>query len=124
MDEHLMSVTKTQTPKILTGAKAEEIAIIRLILMEPGLYETHPKMGVGLVSKYRYKDIDEIQATLPDAIRSQMRTYMPMITNPEVVISFYKDKNGSNIIKIGITSEELTTVISVDEETRQLVSLI
>lgn len=124
MDEHLMSVTKTQTPKILTGVLGDEMMIVRLIFMEPGLYETHPDMGVGLVSKYRFKDIDSIEATLPDAIKGQMRTYMPQITDPEVIVSFKKESDGSNTIQIAITSEEIQTIISVDEETRQLVSLL
>ena len=55
MKEHLMSINNTQTPKVLDGSMAEKMCIMRLILMEPGLYETHPKMGVGLVSKYRFK---------------------------------------------------------------------
>lgn len=124
MTEHLMSISKTQTPKILTGVDGDKMAIMRLILMEPGLYETHPEMGVGLVSKYKYKDIKTIEATLPDNIKSQMRTYMPQIIEPEVAVSFAKDESGQNMIVIGITSDQMKTIITVNEETRQLVSLL
>ena len=124
MKEHLMSINNTQTPKVLDGSMAEKMCIMRLILMEPGLYETHPKMGVGLVSKYRFKNTAEIEATLPDAIKVQMSTYMPQIVDPEVEVTFKEDTAGNNTIVIGITSNDFKAIITVDEETRNLVSLL
>jgi len=120
--EYLMSIDKKKTPKRVTGEDADKLMIVRLILMEPGLYETHPEMGVGLVSKYRYKDLDSIKANLPNAIKEQMRDYLPHIIDPQINID-YAFKGNMNCILISILSEQVQTVITVNEETRSLVSL-
>ena len=120
--EYLMSIDKKKTPKRVTGEEADKLMIVRLILMEPGLYETHPEMGVGLVSKYRYKDLDSIKANLPNAIKEQMRDYLPHIIDPQINID-YAFKGNVNCILISILSEQVQTVITVNEETRSLVSL-
>ena len=120
--EYLMSIDKKKTPKRVTGEDADKLMIVRLILMEPGLYETHPEMGVGLVSKYRYKDLDSIKANLPNAIKEQMRDYLPHIIDPQINID-YAFKGNVNCILISILSEQVQTVITVNEETRSLVSL-
>ena len=120
--EYLMSIDKKKTPKRVTGEDADKLLITRLILMEPGLYETHPEMGVGLVSKYRYKDIDSIKANLPSAIKEQINTYLPHIIDPQITID-YAFKNNMNCILITLLSEQVQTVITVNEETRSLVSL-
>lgn len=120
--EYLMSIDKKKTPKRVTGEEADKLMIVRLILMEPGLYETHPEMGVGLVSKYRYKDLDSIKANLPNAIKEQMRDYLPHIIDPQINID-YAFKGNMNCILISILSEQVQTVITVNEETRSLVSL-
>lgn len=122
MTEYLMSIDKKKTPKRVTGEDADKLMIVRLILMEPGLYETHPEMGVGLVSKYRYKDLDSIKANLPNAIKEQMRDYLPHIIDPQINID-YAFKGNMNCILISILSEQVQTVITVNEETRSLVSL-
>lgn len=123
MTEYLMSIDKKKSPKRVTGENADKLMLMRLILMEPGLYETHPEMGVGLVSKYRYKDIDSIKANLPTAIKTQISYYLPHIIDPQITIEFgYKDNQ--NCILISILSEQIQTVITVNEETRTLVSLL
>ena len=53
-----------------------------------------------------------------------MSTYMPQIVDPEVEVTFKEDTAGNNTIVIGITSNDFKAIITVDEETRNLVSLL
>ena len=54
VSEPLMSINKFNKPKVLQEPDSGVIRIVRLILLEPGTIQTHPDMGVGIVSKFRY----------------------------------------------------------------------
>lgn len=123
MTEHLMSVNNKQLPTTLKGLDGDKVMIMRLILMEPGLIQTHPEMGVGLVSKYRYKDIESIKNDLPNNIKRQMSMYLPYIHDIDVQVGFHVLNSGESHILITIISNEIHTIITVNEETRTLVSL-
>lgn len=74
--EMLLSVDSFKKPKVLEGKDAIGILLVRLIQLEPGTIASRPKMGVGLLSNYRY--CDEAKALqLQDHIRDQIRTYLP-----------------------------------------------
>lgn len=54
-----------------------------MLLLEPGTFQSHPEMGVGLVSKYRYTMEDKLN-TLRDDFRSQIEKYLPQYQGVEV----------------------------------------
>ena len=49
---------------------------MHLLLLEPGTIQSHPDMGVGIVSKYRYMHEDSLPDLLAD-FRKQINTYIP-----------------------------------------------
>lgn len=60
--------------------------LVRLILLEPGTIQSHPNMGVGLTSKYRYMDVDDACRDLKTEIQQQIVTYMPELSGVEIDI--------------------------------------
>ena len=95
------------------------LLIMRLILLEPGTFETHPDCGVGLISNYRYiQDLD--LSSLENRIQTQIETYLPMFTNVSVTIEI---DNLEKILKIYINTDQLNTVIPVDTTTGTITTL-
>lgn len=74
--EMLLSTDNFKKPKVLEGKDAIGTLLVRLIQLEPGTYPSRPKMGVGLLSNYRYCDENKA-LELKDHIRDQIRTYLP-----------------------------------------------
>lgn len=111
--EPLMSVTKFNKPKILEGSNAALVRIVRLILLEPGTIQTHPNMGVGIVSFFRNK-VDKDITELNSRIESQINTFLPMYTS--VTVNCILD-NDEKCVRIFIKSNELNTYIPINTET-------
>jgi len=59
------------------------MVLVHLLLLEPGTIQSHPEMGVGLVSKYRYTMEDDLYK-LRDDFRSQIEKYLPQYQGVEV----------------------------------------
>ena len=51
-------------PKVLTGTNAMYTKIVYLLLLEPGKFQSHPTMGVGLRSRYRYNNSENLLQNL------------------------------------------------------------
>lgn len=97
--EMLLSVDNFKRPTVLEGKDAIGILLVRLIQLEPGTYASRPKMGVGLLSNYRY--CDEAKALqLKDHIRDQIRTYFPEYQGVQVATKL--NPSGSLLIDITI----------------------
>lgn len=80
--EYLMTTTKFSKPKVVKDRDAIYTLLVKLALLEPGTYESHPDMGLGLRSKYRYSyDANKIKTDY----KKQIQTYLPMLTNIEVL---------------------------------------
>ena len=99
--EMLLSVDEFKKPKVLQGKDAIGTLLVRLIQLEPGTYASRPKMGVGLLSNYRYCDEDKA-LELQDHIRDQIRTYLPEYQGVEVATKL--NPAGSLLIDITIDS--------------------
>ena len=97
--EMLLSVDSFKKPTVLQGKEAIGILLVRLIQLEPGTIASRPKMGVGLLSNYRYCD-EEKASQLQDHIREQIRTYLPEFQGVQVVTNLRED--GKLIIDITI----------------------
>lgn len=97
--EMLLSVDAFKNPKILKGKDAIGTLLVRLIQLEPGTYASRPKMGVGLLSNYRYCDENKA-LELQYHIRSQIKTYLPEYQGVEVTTKL--NPSGSLLIDIVI----------------------
>ena len=86
--EFVLSINEFIQPKVLTGNQAAYTDIIRLFLLEPGTNQTHPEMGIGIRSRYRFSDADDI-STLQREAQDQMKTYLPNLLIMDVRIETY-----------------------------------
>ena len=97
--EMVLSVDPFKRPKVLEGKEAIGILLVRLIQLEPGTIASRPKMGVGLLSNYRYCD-EEKAIQLQDHIKEQIRTYLPEYQGVRVATKL--TENGKLTIDITI----------------------
>lgn len=97
--EMLMSVDAFKKPKVIEGKEAIATLLVRLIKLEPGTFPSRPKMGVGLLSNYRYCDEDKA-IELQDHIKDQIRTYLPEYQGVQVETKL--DPSGKLLIDITI----------------------
>ena len=74
--EYAFSVNEFGDPVVYTDAQAICMNLTHLLLLEPGTFQSHPDMGVGLISKYRYTIEDRIDE-LRDDFRTQIEKYLP-----------------------------------------------
>ena len=61
LKEYSLSINNFNNPDELKRADAACLLIMRLILLTPGTIQTHPEMGVGLITKYRFMYDTELQ---------------------------------------------------------------
>lgn len=116
MKEHVLSLNNFNMPKVYNGSDAEYILIVRLLLLEPGKIQTHPYMGVGIISRYRYNNEDNFLITLENDIKQQIQTYLPQLvmTNVSLVIK-------NNILGIIInTSGDNAYVLAYNPDTEKI----
>lgn len=110
LNEYVFKTDDKYEPVVLTDKEAKYALIIRLILLEPGTIQTHPEMGVGLVSKYRYSDADNLINTLQKDIDSQMMKYLPI----SVQTSTVELSRADNQLIITVTVDGESATLSVD----------
>lgn len=118
--EPLLSVDKYYKPLVAKGEDYATLMLIRLILLEPGTFQTHPNMGVGLVSRFRYSnEIDMVK--LANLIKDQIILYLPQFTLTDVrCILGDSDTGTEKVIKIYITTEELNAYLPINVETGEV----
>lgn len=98
--EYTLSINEFIQPKVLSGDQAAYTNIIRLFLLDPGTNQTHPEMGIGIRSRYRFSDTSEI-SKLREEVKTQMQTYLPNLLTMDVQIETY-----GSTLAIFITSED------------------
>ena len=97
--EYLLSTNEFMQPKVLKKDQAAYTDIIRLFLLEPGTNQTHPEMGLGIRTRYRFSDISEI-SKLEQEAKDQMKTYLPNLLTMDINIETY-----GTTLAIFVTSE-------------------
>lgn len=119
--EPLMSVDKYYRPLVAKDANYITLLLVRLILLEPGTFQTQPDCGVGLVSRYRYAtDVDMMD--LEARIQDQIRKYLPQFSLVKIKCELGDERFGEGkTIKIWITSEEINVFLPINLETGKLV---
>jgi hypothetical protein len=90
--EYFLGSNEFNRPSVWTDVDATYVLLIRLILLEPGTYPNHPRMGVGLVSRYRYAKAEELN-NLKDDIQDQITTYLPQFSSIDVELTLTNTKD-------------------------------
>ena len=99
-------------PKVLDGTDAMYTKIVQLILLEKGVYQSHPDMGVGLKSRYRYNNSENFLQTLQMDISDQIDRFLPSLTAIDISVAI-KD----NILGIIIDTQNGAYAISYNGST-------
>lgn len=112
LNEYTLSVNNFLEPDVKSGPEAVCKLLVQLLLLEPNTFDTHPDMGVGIVSRYRYSFLghaDELQRDF----QNQITKYLPVLSG--VVINV---KEIQRMYYITATFNKTVYVISVDENFR------
>ena len=118
MEVHTLSLNDFNRPKVLTGNDAAYVAIIYLIYLEKGKFQSHPDMGVGIRSRYRFNSEENILDELQQDIRKQIEQYLPELGGTGVVceeidqglivITINTDNGGVYVLEYDTTTNILT----------------
>lgn len=120
MNEYLLSTNKYNRPTILNENDTANLLLLRLLLLTPGSMPLHPKMGVGLASKWRYSDMTRIDE-LAEEVEDQISTYLPMLSPARVEIK--ENQEVDNEIIIDITIDNIVYSYQTDNGTIKLADL-
>lgn len=111
--EYLLTVNNFNKPTILGKQDAIYTLLIRLILLEPGTIQSHPNMGVGLVSRYRYSNSENLE-NLKSDIKDQIAIYLPSLTVNDVSVT---ESTQSITIQITVNNTVYSTVFDTTTKT-------
>lgn len=103
MIEYLLSVDKFEKPKTLKEQDATFMLLYRLLLLTPGSIQTHPTMGVGIISKWRYMDMSKI-SELETEISKQISQFLPQFQGAKVEIEPSDEEDKAINIKISVNN--------------------
>ena len=87
MEAHVLSLNDFNMPKVFNASDSAYVYIIYIILLEPGKYQSHPNMGVGIRSRYRYNNDDNFLIDLQSDIAKQITTYLPELSDVSVSLT-------------------------------------
>ena len=120
LKEYSLSINNFNNPDELKRADAACLLIMRLILLTPGTIQTHPEMGVGLITKYRFMYDTELQ-NLKKVITDQINLYLPELNLTSVELTLNPKDLKELIIQIQI--ENTLYVLQTEGETLKLANL-
>lgn len=86
--EYLLAINEYMQPKVLKKDQAAYTDIIRLFLLDPGTNQTHPEMGIGIRSRYRFSDTADVHK-LEQEVKYQMKTYLPNLLTTDIQVKPY-----------------------------------
>ena len=111
MQEHVLSINNFNMPKVYDKSDATYMLIVRLLLLEPGKFQSHPYMGIGLKSKYRYNNQEGFLQTLQKDIKNQISMYLPQLSFTDITLTI-KDR----ILGIIINTNDGAYVVAYDND--------
>ena len=112
MEAHVLSLNDFNMPKVFDASDSAYVHIIYIILLEPGKYQSHPNMGVGIRSKYRHNNEDNFLVDLESDITNQIQTYLPELTDVSVSLT-----HNDHVLGIIIDTSTGTYVVAYDSVT-------
>lgn len=110
MQAHLLSLNKFNMPKVIDGSDANYVHIVYLLLLEPGTFQSHPDMGIGL-RHYRFVNNDPLP-DLRSQIAHQINNYLPELANTDITLTLGKD----HILGIVINTTEGAYALAYNSE--------
>lgn len=87
MEAHVLSLNNFKMPKVFSASDSAYVHIIYLLLLDPGKFQSHPIMGVGLRSRYRFVNDDNFLQNLQTDITNQINTYLPELSIVDVSVN-------------------------------------
>lgn len=120
MRENLLSVDSYNKATQLTKQQGNYYNLIRLFIMEKGTNPLFPAMGIGLRSKYRFINEDDIPE-LQEESKDQIDTYLPELSIENIDISIDDDRGLTITVSSSegedytITEDNLSSIIVDDE---------
>lgn len=93
MEAHTLGLNDFGMPKVMKDSDAVYMQIIRLIMLEKGTFQSHPDMGVGIRTRYRHRNDENLLESLQHDIAQQIETYLPELTDVEVSCAIAKEQN-------------------------------
>lgn len=117
MKEAVLSLNAFNMPKVFEEVDSSYVLITRLILLEPGTFQSHPNMGVGIKSRYRYNNNSDFMLNLKNDISSQISTYLPELQYTDITL-----KNKDNKLGIIITTDDGSYALAYDPESNNMES--
>lgn len=115
MEAHLLAKNSFGMPRVLSDGDADYMHIVYLLLLEPGTFQSHPNMGVG-IRRYRFINDDDILDTIQTNIRKQMEAYLPSIDVSTVTLSIMEDKT----LGIAINTENGIYALTYNPDTNNI----
>lgn len=112
MKEHVLSLNNFGMPKVFNDNDSAYVLIIRLILLEPGKFQSHPDMGVGIRSRYRFNNEENFLMNLQNDIKKQIDKYLPELSATDVIVT-----NNNKVLGIIINTAEGAYVVSYNTTT-------
>ena len=108
LSEYSFSVDDFKNPKVYKDREAVAVLLMRLLLLEPGLIQSHPNMGIGLISRYRY-GVD-VASELQSNFKNQIDTYLPQLQGVRVNVS-----QVGQVLNIAVEYNNILYGISFDQ---------
>ena len=116
---HLLRLNSFNQPMVFNDSQSAFVRITYLILLEPGKFQTHPNMGVGLRSLWRHRTGDNVAYELSEEIKRQIRIYLPELTGVNVTVELDND----HTLLITIDTTDGLFAYTYDRTTDKLVTL-
>ena len=118
ISEFAFAVDDFQNPKVFKDGEAVCTLLVRLLLLEPGTIQSHPEMGVGLMSRYRFS-IEGTASELQSDFQRQVDKYLPELQGVKINVT-EKDKQ----FLIAATFENVLYGVSFNTETSEIITNI
>ena len=111
MEAHVLSLNNFNMPRVYRDTEAMYRNIVYLILLEKGKFLSHPDMGVGLRSRYRFNSQDGVLQTLKNDITDQINTYLPDLNVIGIDLAL-----NDHVLTITINSTDGLYLITYDQK--------
>ena len=114
MQAHLLSLNNFNMPLVYSGDVADYAHIVYLLLLEKGKFQSHPDMGVGIRSRYRFTSEENMLNNLQEDIKDQISKYLPSLENvTNVTVNLFDE---DKFIGILIEANDGVYAISYNKE--------
>ena len=118
-EEQVLSIDNFNEPKVVKKNKYIYLMIARLFLLEPGDIQSHPYMGIGLVSKYRYSESESAAIELQKEATDQVSKYLPHLQGV-----FFNIKAHNKMLNIEISIDGVLYDFNFNTETGTIEDLL